>query len=257
MGVAVNVLLCILPDREGEKCPSCPASRSSPLMCWRCLMLVGSWSVPSELDQSQVGCPLAQTHLGLLALVGYSNPPKNPILSWLGWPTHQDHGSVPSKLSGQCHWLLFLISPRTTPVTRPPATGSRTDRANSEPLPLPQLPKVQFYSAGTGSQTKYGPSPLVSGFSLALCDGSFMCTLPQHPPNTYKPLPIPSSDHPFLTQGCWEILVQELGVSPVRGIRSEKRPSFLTCVLVPTNRFGFGLLKPSFHFPDSVTRSPS
>lgn len=150
MGVAVNVLLCILPDREGEKCPSCPASRSSPLMCWRCLMLVGSWSVPSELDQSQVGCPLAQTHLGLLALVGYSNPPKNPILSWLGWPTHQDHGSVPSKLSGQCHWLLFLISPRTTRVTRPPATGSRTDRVNSEPLPLPQLPKVQFYSAGTG-----------------------------------------------------------------------------------------------------------
>lgn len=203
-----------------------------------------------------MGCPLAQTHLGLLALLGYSNPPKNLILSWPGWPMHQDHGSVPSKLSGQCHWLLFIISPRTTRVMRLPATCSRADRVNSEPLPLPQRPKGQFYSADTGSQTKYGPSPLVSSFSLALCDGCFMCTPHQRPP-PYIPLPITSSDHPFLTQGCWEILVQELRVSPVREIRSEKRPSFLTCVLVPTNRFGFGLLKPSFHLPDSVTRSPS
>lgn len=139
-----------------------------------------------------MGCPLAQTHLGLLALLGYSNPPKNLILSWPGWPMHQDHGSVPSKLSSQCHWLLFIISPRTTRVMRLPATCSRADRVNSEPLPLPQRPKGQFYSADTGSQTKYGPSPLVSSFSLALCDGCFMCTPHQ------RPLPIHTTAHYFL-----------------------------------------------------------
>lgn len=143
VGGARHVLLWILTGhRANMSVVPCLALRA--LMCWGWLQLVSCQSVFSGLDQNQVEHPLAQTPLGLFAL----------LRDWIClrvilFPAWLTHVLWPWQCPQQSYPVIIFHFPQFPPKTRGLVDTSHQDASwqlSSDTHLLPRLPNSQFYS---------------------------------------------------------------------------------------------------------------
>lgn len=111
MGGATHILLWIFTGHRA-KMSIVPCLALRALMRWGCLQLVSCQSVLSGLDQNQVERPLAQTPLGLFALLRDWICLRLSFYPRPGWPIFCDHGNVPSKALWSASSTFYNFPPK-------------------------------------------------------------------------------------------------------------------------------------------------